>query len=202
MKSGTATKQKYYNIKAIYENLPLGSTEALLAFHALLAVTLRLLYTITPKNLEGLFEHHQLLLLIGEGVLTEQKKKAVEKFICMMYKLDLASVDEARVVLYFKAGKPEALPQTSDALSVHMLRAHCQTLVWKQAHCSEPLFPDPVTMGWKRNDDIKLRPVLMIQDLIPKACCEMISCSCRIGCTTCRCSCKLVLHKCLWLQEN
>ena len=107
-----------------------------------------------------------------------------------MYKLDLASVYKARVVPISKAGKLEALPPTSDALSLHTLRAHDQTLVWKQAHCLEPLLRNPVTMGWNRTDDNKLRPVLMTQDPIPKACVEIISCSCRTGCTTCRCSCK------------
>lgn len=126
----------------------------------------------------------------GEGVLTEQKKKAVEKFICLMYKVDIASVDKARVVLFSKAGKPEALPPTSDALYLHTLRAHYQTLAWKQAHRSEPLLPDPVTMGWNRTDDNKLRPLVMTNDPIPKACGEIISCSCPTGCTTSRCSCK------------
>jgi hypothetical protein len=192
MKSGTAAKRKYYNIKAIYENLPAGSTKALLPFHALTGCdTTSFIYNHSKKSAWKIFlEHHQLLSSIGEGELTEQKKKAVEKFICTMYKLDLASVDEARVVLFSKAGKPDALTPTSDALSLHTSRAHYQTLVWKQAHCSEPLLPDPVTMGWNRTDDNKLRPVLMSQDPIPKACCEIISCSCRTGCTTCRCSCK------------
>ena len=122
---------------------------------------------------------------IGEGVLTQQKKKAVETFIWKLYNLDLESVDEVRVVLFFKA-----LPPTSDALSLHTIRAHYQTLIWKQAHCLEPLLPDPVTLGWSRTDDNKLRPVLMTQDPIPKACVEIISCSCRTGCATCRCGCK------------
>lgn len=192
MMSGTAAKRKYYNIKSIYENLPSGSAEALLPFHALTGCdTTSFIYNHSKKSAWKIFlDHHELLSSIGEGVLTEQKKKAVEKFICLMYKVDIASVDKARVVLFSKAGKPEALPPTSDALYLHTLRAHYQTLVWKQAHRSEPLLPDPVTMGWNRTDDNKLRPVLMTKDPIPKACGEIISCSCRTGCTTSRCSCK------------
>ena len=34
MMSGTATKRKYFNIRAIYENLPTGSVSALLPFDA------------------------------------------------------------------------------------------------------------------------------------------------------------------------
>jgi hypothetical protein len=148
----------HWHFKSIYKNLPEGSTEALLPFHALTGCdTTSFIYNHSKKSAWKIFlDHHELLSSIGEGVLTEQKKKAVEKFICMMYKLDLASVDKARVVLFSKAGKPEALPPTSDALSLHTLRAHYQTLVWKQAHHSELLLPDPVTMGWNRTDDNKL----------------------------------------------
>ena len=196
MMSGTAAKRKYYNIKAIYKNLPTGSADALLPFYAITGCdTTSFIYKHSKKSAWKIFlDHYKLPSSIGEGVLTEQKKKAVEKFICKMYKLDLASVDEARVVLFSKAGKPEALPPTSDALPLHTLHAHYQSLVWKQAHCLEPLLPDPETMGWKRTDDNKLRHVLMTQDPIPKACVEIISCSCRckkasLFCTSV-CGCK------------
>ena len=155
-----------------------------------LAVTQCLLYKHSKKSEWKIFlDHYKLFSSIGDGVLTEQKKKAVEKFICKMYKLDLASVDVARVVLFSKAGKPKALPPTSDALSLHSLRANYQTLVWKQVHWLEPLLPDIVAMEWSRTNDNKLRPVLMTQDPTSKACVEIIS-ICRTGCTTCRCSCK------------
>ena len=128
--SGTPAKQKYYKINAIYENPA--------SFPCLkLAVTQSLLYKHSKKSEWKIFlDHYKLFSSIGDGILTEQKKKAVEKFICKisMYKLDLASVDVARVVLFSKAGKPKALPPTSDALSLHSLRANYQTLVWKQVH--------------------------------------------------------------------
>lgn len=74
-----------------------------------------------------------------------------------MYKLDhIGVVDKARVILLPKKGKPEELQLTSDALSLHVRRAHYQTLVWKQAHCSQPNLPDPQTLGWKKIADNKL----------------------------------------------
>ena len=47
--------------------------------------------------------------------------KEVEEFVCEMYKLDsIGSVDKAWAILFSKKGKPEALPPTSDALSLHV----------------------------------------------------------------------------------
>jgi len=66
-------------------------------------------------------KHHTLLSSLGEGELTEEKMKEIKEFVCKMYKLDtIGSVDEARAILFSKKGKPEALPLTSDALSLHV----------------------------------------------------------------------------------
>jgi hypothetical protein len=98
----------------------------------------------------------------------------------MMYKLDLASVDKAQSshqqVTHYHC--------TCYMLTIRHLFGNKRTVQSRYFH------PDPVTMGWNRTDDNKLRPVLMIHDPIPKACCEIISCSCHTGCTTCWCSCK------------
>ena len=51
-------------------------------------------------------------------------------FVCKMYKLEsIGSVDEAWAILFSKKGKPEALPPTSDALSLHVKRVHCKAIV-------------------------------------------------------------------------
>jgi len=70
---------------------------------------------------------HALVSSLGEGELTDEKMKEVEEFVRKMYKLNsIGSVDEARVILLSKKGKPEALPPTSDALSLHVKRVHYQ----------------------------------------------------------------------------
>ena len=143
-------------------------------------------------SLESIFTApHTLPSSIGAGELTEGKIKEVEKFVCKMYKLDhIGSVDEARVILFSKKGKSEALPPTSDALSLHIKRVHYEAIVWKKAHCSESHLPDPETLGWKKITDNKRQPFLMTQDPIPKAFQEIVSCSCSTGCANLRCSCK------------
>ena len=122
MMSGSATKRKYYNIKAISKNRPAGSTDALVPFHVITGCdTTSFICKNSKTSAWQIFlDNYELLSSVG-GVLTEQKKKAVEKFICKMYKLELASVDKARVVLFSEVGKPETLPPTSNALSLHCL---------------------------------------------------------------------------------
>ena len=68
--------------------------------------------------------------LTRRGRVKRKKVKEVEEFVCKMYKLDsIGSVDEARAILFSKKGKPEALPPTSDALSLHVKRVHYQAIV-------------------------------------------------------------------------
>ena len=115
----------------------------------------------------------------------------VVEFVCKMYRLDsVKSVDEARAILFSKKGNPEALPQTSDALSRHVKRLHYQAIVWKEANWSEPRLPHPETLGLKKVDDNKLQPFLITQNPIPTGCQEIISSSCSTECTNLRCSCK------------
>ena len=48
--------------------------------------------------------------------------------------------DEARDLMFGKSKSPESLPPTSDALKLHIERAHFQASVWKQANCCQASF--------------------------------------------------------------
>ena len=97
--------------------------------------------------------------------------------------------------MFGKSKSPESLPPNSDALKLHIERAHFQANVWKQANVVKPILPSPVTMGWSLDGD-RLIPLLMTLDPIPQACLEMISCKCSSGCITLRCSCKKAKSPC------
>ena len=60
--------------------------------------------------------NHDLLSGVGANILTDEIVQSVEKFICKAYKLssDINTVNEARMVLFPTARKPEALPPTSE----------------------------------------------------------------------------------------
>ena len=49
--------------------------------------------------------------------------------------------------MFGKSKSPESLPPTSEALKLHIERAHVQASVWKQANGVKPVLPSPVTMG-------------------------------------------------------
>jgi hypothetical protein len=104
----------------------------------------------------------------------------------------MESVNDARVLLFSKTKTSEALPPTKDALELHIKRVHYQSLVWKQASCHEPILPNPDGMGWKRESECgsKLVPLVMTKEPIPNAWKEIISCSCKSGCTALSCGCK------------
>ena len=195
MMAGTAARRKFFNIRAISENLPVGSLSALLPFHALTGCdTTSYISNHSKLSAWKTFQDkHYLLASLGEGELSANKVRDAEKFICAIYNCGhMESVNDARVLLFSKTKKPEALPPTKDALELHIKRVHYQSLVWKQASCQDPILPNPDGMGWKRESEggSKLVPLLMTKEPIPNACKEIISCSCKSGCTTLRCGCK------------
>jgi hypothetical protein len=61
--------------------------------------------------------------------------------------------------MFGKSKSPESLPPTSDALKLHIERAHFQANVWKQANVVKPVLPS-VTMGWSLDGDRLIKPQL------------------------------------------
>ena len=193
--AGTAAKRKFFNIRAIVQNLKPECLSALLPFHALTGCdTTSYICNHTKVSAWKIFlQNYHLLVSLGEGELTVTKVKKAEKFFCALYNSGhLESLNNARVRLFPKTTKPETLPPTTDAFELHLKRTHYQALTWKQADRLEPHLPRPDKMGWATvsEDGSKLVPLLMTKEPIPKACKEIISCSCKSGCTTLRCGCK------------
>ena len=193
MMSGTTKKRRYIPINAVFNNLPRDSATTLLPFHALTGCdTTSYIANHTKRSAWKVFkEHHQLLINLGIGELTEETIRSSETFVCRIYDVHKTdSIDAARHILFSKTGKPEAMSPTSDALRFHLMRVHYQAMVWRNAHCAVPELPAPVDMGWKHDGDSGLQPILMSLSPIPESCLEMISCSCQKQCTTHRCKCR------------
>jgi hypothetical protein len=190
--TGTTNKWRYIPLADVFNNLPIGSSMALLPFHALTGCdTTSYFANHTKRSAWKVFKnHHDLLTNIGTGELTEETIKSAEAFICRMYNVQRTdSVDTARHILFSKSVKPEAMPPTTDALRFHLMRVHYQCMIWKSSSCSIPKLPDPAEMGWKRTDT-GLEPILMSRSPIPKSCLEIISCTCRTQCKNRRCKCR------------
>ena len=193
MKAGTFKKQKYIPVHDVVCNLPANCLQALIPFHALTGCdTTSYISGHTKASAWKVFkEHHILLQNLGEGHCDEDEMKNAEKFICYLYNASSAcSVNEARHLLFFKKGKPEALPPTSDALHHHIKRAHYQSIVWKKANHPVQELPSPCDWGWELTTDAGLKPVLMTAEAIPTSSLEMIYCNCRTQCKSQRCKCR------------
>lgn len=125
MLSGTTNKRRYIPIDAVFNNLPRDSATTLLPFHALTGCdTTSYFANHTKMSSWKVFkEHHQLLINLGIGELTEETIRSSEKFVCRIYDVHKTdSVDAARHILFAKSGKPETMSPTSDALRFHLMR--------------------------------------------------------------------------------
>ena len=194
LKAGTAKKRKYVPVHAIVEQVPfdVAVLEILPAFHALTGSdTTSYIAGHSKKTCWKVFlQHHNLLKDLGDGELKPETAKAAELFICRLYTVPNAdTVDKARSQMFVKTHVPEALPPTSDALSLHIKRAHYQAAVWRQSHKQYPDLPRPEEMGWQMENNT-LVPVLMTLPPVPESCMELISCSCTTKCMTVRCKCR------------
>ncbi|CAH3185140.1 unnamed protein product [Porites lobata] len=201
MKAGTSKKPKYLPIHTIRERLKnsVSKIETILPFHAITGCdTVSFFAGHSKKTAWKAFAHHQKLLeSLGDGNLDDTTVKSVEKFISRVYNAANAEgCNEARAALFYRCRSPEALPPTSDAARWHIARAHFQAMVWRQAHETNPTLPLPETMGWTKSDDGKLVPKLMTLAPVPESCTEMITCGCKSGCSTNRCSCRNVRLPC------
>ena len=94
-----------------------------------------------------------------------------------------------------KGQLPDALPPTSDAERFHIKRAHNQSMIWMQDNVTIQQLPLVTDMGWAIVND-ELAPQFMSLPPNPKACGEIVSCSCLTGYLSKRCSCKTINLSC------
>ncbi len=98
----------------------------------------------------------------------------VVEFVCHIYGIIAIPVNETRCKMFAVANKPKLLPLTENALKYHVMRAHYQTMVWKQATLKTMVLPNPEDFGWQVENN-QLTPILMSFLPIPKYCQEIIS---------------------------
>ena len=202
MKAGTAKKRKFIQVHGIVEHLQMNPEvlEILPCFHALTGSdTTSYLAGHSKKTCWEVFKvHHDLLRgLENSPVLSNQTIKDAEKFVCKVYgAANASSTNEVRVSMFVKEVTNDKLPPTSDALLYYIKRSHYRALVWRQGHVQQPVLPPPETMGWKM-EETSLIPELSSLPPVPKACEELISCTCSTGCRTRLCSCKKAKIPCI-----
>lgn len=93
-----------------------------------------------------------------------------------------------------KTFKLPSLPPTSEAIALHVRRAHYQACTWRAALESDPPSIDPNEYGWKADQSTKtLIPVALPAQVLPApaAVLSLLCCSCSTAepCANRRCSC-------------
>ena len=143
--------------------------------------------------------------VLGDGGAThgDLMKTASTFFLALYGQPTETSIESASFTLYTrnrKSPKVNSLPPTSPNLSLHVLRAHLQTMLWKAADQQSP--PDEsmyiTDFGWKIRDDDHPEssdipvPAVAERDPGPPQLSDVINCQCKaVGkkCSTEACGC-------------
>ncbi|KAL4720666.1 hypothetical protein ACJJTC_019395 [Scirpophaga incertulas] len=154
------------------------------------------------------------LLTLGDGLLTTQQFKALEKVCTYLISKHQTTADEVRHKLICQnigfALNLSRVICTSDALYLHCLRASAQVYLWKYTH--EPMFEpiDFLQFGYELREG-NLYPKQMTKNALPmslikpckcKSNCRTMSCSCRKENLNCIPLCKCVNNNCINLKQN
>ena len=139
MKVGTSKKPKYLPIHMIRENLKqtVPGVKTILSFHAIAGCdTVSYFAGHSKKTSWKTFtEHQRLLRNLENGDLDYSTVRSVKTFICGISSVtDAENCNKAHATMFSRCRSPEALPPTSDAVRWHIVWAHFQAMVWKQAH--------------------------------------------------------------------
>jgi hypothetical protein len=197
MSSGTAKLPNFIPVHEI--ELPAPIMDNLMAYHAMTGCDTTSQFAGKGKKTSWKVFMQEPELLKGIGDSVECNKEAqsnAEQFVCHLYGHDDDTfINNVRLKMFVKGKSSiESLPPTQDALSFHIKRANYQAYIWKQALVADPQLPTADGQGWKLEEG-KLKPVLVSLEAIPKACKELVSCSCKSGCQTNRCGCLKIGHK-------
>jgi len=100
-----------------------------------------------------------------------------------------SSVNECRRVLFTRKNRAiENIPPTADALLQHTKRAALQAEIWDSCLDATANTSAPACCGWRLNNTGHFEPIWSTQPELSADCKQLISCSCKVGCSkSCKC---------------
>ena len=137
--------------------------------------------------------------LFGLGIDDEPSEmvlKGCEELVCQLYntsKFTHTHIKEARwsYFLALKANQgTEKLPPTQGAIHEHTRRAHLQCRIWQQVLVAKPRKLEATALGWSRERNDELMPVLSRLPPAPESLVQLVKCSCGKGECRGRCTCR------------
>ena len=190
LSTGSSSKQLFIPVHSI--NLDNTTAKNIIAFHTMTGCDIVSQFADKGKKTvwKVFQEMSDSLCLLGASTVSPEAILEAERFVGRLYMktAECTSVNEARQRIFIQGKKfLEALPPTKDALDKHIQMANYQCFVWKESLTPIPDLPCPTACGWKL-DGGKFLPELMTLAPVPKACVELVICSCRSGCEK-RCGC-------------
>ena len=210
---GTGDRRRLVLLKPIYDSLGEQKAKALCKWHALTGCDTTGYIRGKSKKacLEAfLKEKPSIISAISslgiESGVSGPSEVIIEgciSFLCGLFRkkgIEATNPHSLRWTLFKQLGIDkgiELLPPTYGAWKEHILRAHCQCVVWEQDLIVCPMTIDPLMFGWIKEDD-HLVPRLSKIPPAPTAVVELVRCACGASnpsavnkCTSGRCSCKL-----------
>lgn len=136
---------------------------------------------------------HAMLGIINDtdSYTSQSTLSILERFIIIMYDRtsECCDLDSARKQLFLKKCKSlETLPPTSNAFIQHIRRAILQAVIcWSHSLEKQHENCDASDWGWCYVEN-RWQPIWMTLPEVAKSCRELISCTCKKGCSG-RCSC-------------
>ena len=119
--------------------------------------------------------------------------KKCQPYVCKMYSYhDVATdINTVRYSLFCaRAAESAQLSPTQDALKMHIKRANYQAGIWRRAMEASPDIPSFHNQGWQIGEDNEVTIEWMTKPPAPVDVLKLISCSCKTGCSSKRCSCQ------------
>ena len=111
-----------------------------------------------------------------------------DNFISKLYGAEGSNVNNVRRSMFCHTTQDlRRLPPTRDALLHHCKRMIFQGGIWTQAHDAQVVLPSPEQYGWRKEASGTWSPLWITLDIIPTATKELVKCTCKKVCTSCKC---------------
>ena len=114
-----------------------------------------------------------------------------EKFVCRVYCPDteICDLGAARWMMWTQSKNIDRIPPTIGALTQGVKRAWYASKVMGQSDVLIQILSDPDIAGW-RLDNENFEPITSEESIAPDSVIELVSCGCKRGCKSSRCSCR------------
>ena len=121
----------------------------------------------------------------------ETNIRIFETFVCSIFcpGSSITDLSSARWMVWTQTKNVDRLPPTIGALKEAVKRGWYASKVLGQSHVLIQDLPDICESGWTLNNDV-FEPTTTLDPIAPNSVTELVSCKCKKGCKTSKCSCK------------